>query len=360
MMCLGEVDFAIGDDQGTVSHDDFRCEAVSVITSGSSMMKTAVADLGELPAGQHGLAVVRLTNPFDFDIPISSITGGVGCKNPSLRSNEIPALGVAVLQFQVSPPTRNRDSVFRATLRLAVDRTKTGVPSITTVRVALTYRIKGMLCFPDRLISVDVPDGESMPLAIPFISTLDRPLSQLQVKTSGVAEGIEGKIVASDGASSVQVVIDAGAAKFRGGHATITLADPTSGLSDSVELVIYRQQPVRISPRTLHFRQSESGLSAVAILQIVSDDDQSNPGGDRDPVSSLFCEAFVDGQELSVSTTRVSDKIYRIQVQTTSDALERAADENELRQIQWNVIAGDEKVLVQSFFAVSRSAVSEL
>ncbi|MGB7327887.1 MAG: DUF1573 domain-containing protein [Rubripirellula sp.] len=345
-------------EENSQSYDAFE-ELVEVSTSSKARFLEIAgsykvdADAGHLPANQHGIIRIRIHNVEDFDLPIRNATASCGCTKAELDGDKIPANGSADLVVKVNTPVRGRNADFIGQIRLHIDPSKTK-HRLLSVNIGLRYRIDGLLCFPQTLVPVSVSSDKPLSLALPFICTVSTPLDQLTLQVTDAFQGLEGKIEPSkDGTAKVSLRVDPGDASTGGEFGKITITDPKTKVSDTVSVIMYREEQVTISPRTLRFAASSDDpetLTAYAVLRIRPKSSQQKsetrkaktPDVAKSKEIHIHGEASIDGCKLKTTFSPMTGQISRAQFSISREKWHSIQnDQNKEYHIAWSILTSD-------------------
>ncbi len=338
------------------SFTDFSTEVTATISGRDGDTYKAFADLGKLPAGKNGTVRIRLENPNPFDIPIASLIASCGCTKAKLLGDTIPRLGTATLEVRVSPPSRNRSSKFHGTLAMLVDDRRASTPNLGRVVVTLSYEIDGILCFLTTVHPVYVSGDKEVEIVVAFVRTTGTPLRKLRVEASGAIEGVEGALVSSESRiGEVIMRVDPGIATADGSVGKISVFDDVAGVSDSIDLILYKEATFKISPRTMRFRRDGDDYVATGILNVAANASDNAEASDSALNRATFVEAYIGESSLDVGSVRLSDRIYRLHVRLPAAAedVRRENDELDSQRITWNVVSGSLRQVLHSRFEIS-------
>ena len=316
------------------------------------------ADLGSLKSGEKGIAIIRIRNPFEHDIPIENVRASCSCSKSMLLGKSLPAGGTAQLLIAIDVPKHQGSAKFAGTVSLGVDRTTSPMPALRDVIVSIRYNIEGMLSFVDRQASFAIRQDSERTILIPFVATIPGVPESIDVDGSGFVVGTAGMLVQVDGNWFVQLKVDSEIASPQGAFGQIKLIAKDSGVSDTINLALFIEDVFQISPRTLRFRPFEDGFEATGILSF-SGSKKRDRGADLEPTEDgrVFCEAFIGEQKLDVELHQLSSNVHRLRLvfgnskSTTLSLVEAAKGTNE---ITWNVIDHEKRHLIKSNFFLAQ------
>ena len=311
-----------------------------------------VADAGRLPANQLGIIRIRIHNVEEFDLPISHATASCGCTKAELMDTKIPAKGHADLVIKIKTPDRASTAQFFGQIRLHIDKSKVE-HKLLGVDVVLKFGLDNLLCFTRSLVPVSVASEKPVHLELPFVCTVKTPLDKLKIETTEAFDGIQGSIKdKGDGIATVSLLIDPSDASTRGEFGKLTIIDPASGLSDSIDVVMYRQERVTISPRTLRFARSDDDtnrLTAHAVVRIQPSEKEitksETPPSDAKSKATkiqrtIHGEAYIDGVKLKTKFSPMTGSISRAEFSMTNEQWQTLQnDKIKDFHIDWTILA---------------------
>ncbi len=314
-----------------------------------------LADVGKLPANRHGVIRVRIQNSEDFDLPISHATAPCDCTQAELMDTRIPAKGQTELLIKVKTPDQSRNAKFAGQITLHIDKARTKHKKLMGINLMLQYRIENMLCFSRKLVPVSVTGPEPANLKIPFVCTVKTPLDQLKIETTEALHGIEGKIEnIGDGKAQVTLSIDPSDASEHGESGKITISDPQTKASATVSVIIYRQQRITVSPRTLRFSSTDENsdkLTAYAIIRVrPTEKEQANKEQKKLAVNTktanksraIHGEASINGVKLNTKFSPLTGQISRAEFSLTQQQWQSMQNEKKTDyEINWTVLTAD-------------------
>lgn len=348
------------------SAHDFEIASTVSLDGIAGSSTQILSDLGTLPAGHRGIATITITNPHDEPIPIASVRVGCSCARARLKGNVIPAGGQAELEVMLGVPGRGGSAKFDAGVELQVDRQRATIP-LRSVSLRMRFSATGMLSFPERSVVLAVYPDRPRTVSIPFVSTVEIPADQLEISATGFLAGASGKVIPDAPLNRIELTLMPEDATPEGSHGTVTLSAGDGGPSDKVHVVLFLENTLQISPRTLRFRPGDQGLEASAVLHAIrpteskGDDNtgQTLPeeGGPAERPEMIFFEAFVRDRRLTVEAQRLSRLILRLKVRFDGDAEELESltgDSATGREIIWNVMIGSEKHRIRSHFSIGK------
>ncbi|TWT67129.1 hypothetical protein [Allorhodopirellula solitaria] len=308
-----------------------------------------VAHLGKLPSASNVKAIIRIENPESFDLPIREITATCGCTKAKLQGDTLVSAKETDLVVDITTPPNSRQSEFVGGLSLNIDAEKTDFPGLQRVQVSIRYEIGGLLNFRDLMIPVDVGAQPFTDIEVPFIYTFATPAKELKIQADGVLAGVKGSILPGDRTQNlphrVKLSIDSTFASAQGEVGRLTLTEPESGRTSSVDLVLYSKTAVKLSPRTLRFitaETDEDSLTAGGILRL-------NVEKEVAP-DSIRAEATLNDRPLQVNLKRMGGNIYRFHVSGNGAMFQDLPDDS---QVAWRIMYADRQVFSKCDFVTT-------
>lgn len=350
------------------SYSDFAISASTSLAGSEGMVRILPVDLAALPAGRGGIVSVTIENTYDEPIPITSARASCSCTQSKLLTNVIPARGEAQLEVLLLVPDSGVSADFEATVDLHVDMDNCKISTLRVISIRINYSVTGMLSFSEHSVMLGVLPGRSREISLPFVHSLKSPVEDLEINAVGFLRGIAGEVVPGNPISHIRLLLRAEDARTEGAYGSITISSGQSGPSDTINIVLFLESAVQISPRVLQFRSSDQALYATAVLHFSTaenpkseenaiEDFQADRRDSRVP-DSVFCEAFLHGKRLALEQQRLGRHVYRLKLRFDGDARELNSVVTESggdRVIIWNVITDSRKETFRSLFSVPNS-----
>lgn len=336
-------------------YKDFSIEPKSNFAESKGAGLEIVADLGSLRSGDRGIATVTIHNPFEQDIPISSVRASCSCAVSKLLGNKIPAGGSEQLVLALTVPRHRATPDFVGTITLFVDRTASTIPTLREISISIRYDITGMLSFVDRHASFAVLQGEKRTLLIPFTATIPGGAESIAVDATGFLQGIRGSLVQIGDRRFVKIEVSSEDAAPEGVIGQLKLVSSDYNASDTIELVLFVENPIQISPRTIRFRRTEDGLVATAILHFGEPKNNGKALTDDVP-APIFCEVSLSDKKLDVQTQQLSRKVYRVKLalDDSEESLQKLIEKSkDTKEIIWEIVANNERHLSKTVFIIT-------
>lgn len=358
ILCIVAVAEAPADHGFGEDYEDFSIQIDSSSAEAAGPVLKVDVDLGSLKSGEKGVAIVTIHNPFEHDLPISSARASCSCAKSKLLGKTIPAGGTAQLIVAITVPIQKPNAEFVGTVSLGVDRNASQITTLRDVIVTIRYTIAGMLSFVDRHASIAVRPDETRTLLIPFVATIPGMPENIGIDGSGFVLGAPGSLVQVDDKWFVKLKVSSENASPEGVFGQLTLVAKEHDVSDTINLALYIEHGIQISPRTLRFRPTEGGLEATGILHFSKP--QEEKGARRADLapkkeSRVFCEAFLGEKKLEVEIKRISSNVHRLKVvfDDSKEALQSLIETAEgSKEISWNVIDNENRHLIKSTFTL--------
>ena len=216
-----------------------------------------------------------------------------------------------------------------------------------------------MLSFIDRGASIAVLPDEKRTLLVPFIATIPGVPESLEIDGSGFLLGVPGSLVEIDDKWFVKLEISSDDGSPEGVSGQLKLLAKEHNVSATLNMLLYLENVIQVSPRTLRFRSAEGGLEASAVLHFSNSQEAER---DRSPnlsskeASQIFCEAFVSGKKLKVQVQSISKNVHRLKL-TFDDSKEELykliENANGKREISWNIVSDNKRHVYRSGFTLS-------
>lgn len=336
-------------------YKDFSIEPKSNFAESKGSGLEIVADLGSLRSGDRGIATVTIHNPFEQDIPISSVRASCSCAVSKLLGNKIPAGGSEQLVLALTVPRHRATPDFVGTITLFVDRTASTIPTLREISISIRYDITGMLSFVDRHASFAVLQGEKRTLLIPFTATIPGGAESIAIDATGFLQGSRGSLVQIGDRRFVKIEVSSEDAAPEGVIGQLKLVSSDYNASDTIELVLFVENPIQISPRTIRFRRTEDGLVATAILHFGEPKNNGKALTDDVP-APIFCEVSLSDKKLDVQTQQLSRKVYRVKLalDDSEESLQKLIEKSkDTKEIIWEIVANNERHLSKTVFIIT-------
>jgi hypothetical protein len=279
-----------------------------------------------------------MVNPLNETIDVGKCDA-YGNFKATLKPNRIPPLGTASLVVEITTSDYGRSPEFATSLRFEAI-TDQGPAQIG---VGLTYEVSGLLNFKNSFQSITLDSvDEATSFEVPLISTVESPDFEVDFDGKAVFEDMQ----ISQDHSKLTVTVAPGLVPENGVFGRLELRDMNSGRTAVIDLLVQRPGRISISPASIRFARSEDGdtLEAFAFLRFAEPIPDSKP--------TVFVEAQVDGKKVNVETTKLSDRVIRLNVSSTAEALMLAKANSEREsdafEVSWRILAAGDQFALTS------------
>ncbi len=316
----------------------YRCEIAEPVSLVSRLhVLLASIQCPSLPAGRSCSIHVTLVNPLDEMIEVGKCDA-YGNFKATLKPNRIPPLGTASLEVEITTPDFGRSSRFDTTMTF--DAITDQGPA--QIGISLHYELNGLLNFKNSFQSIALDSvGEAISFEVPLISTVESPDFEIDFDGNAVFEDMQ----ISQDHSKLIVTVAPDLVPVKGVFGRLKLRDANSGRSTVIDLLVQRPGKLIMSPASIRFTHSDEGRQkAFAFLRF------AEPRSDNKP--AVFVEAFVGGKSVNVETTKLSNRVIRLDVSSTTEALMFAKADSEREsdafEVSWRILAAGEQFAFNS------------
>lgn len=266
-------------------------------------------DLGEIPAQGTGRVVIVARNTSQKSVNLGDTFSGCKClkvtlSKPQMEPGEECEIEL-IFNVQVEPVELRR---LTTTLLFP-----TSAPEAAT-RIALSYRLAGMLAFNQRTASLRVEDGtESKEFNLPI--TISHPIreDQIEIFCNGALKKAKSAIIREGGRTYVNVTVSPKDLEAQLATGSIKIASRDKSRADEINCFIEKVPPLTITPKTLRFRWNETirQWESEAMVQVALRN--ANPGR---TISDKEIRVKVSAENISIETESkpIRDGLTRVYV----------------------------------------------
>ncbi len=327
-------------------------------------------ELDKVPAGAEGVARIRIKNPESFDLPIREVTASCGCTRAELMNDRIPAMGETELVIQIRSPAASTAGVFMGRISLEIDGERVDHKQLKRIDINLHYPISGLLCFRSPLVTINLVDTKPYRLELPFVSSIDTHPNKLLLETTGILEGVPGHVETTSGENRIVLILDSKEATNLGTHGRVLLRDPVSGKADEMTVVVYKNELVTLSPRTLRFAKTAPDSTdyvahgVIRVKKVSADAGSDSTATQTEELATVTnniptqVDAYIDQQKLKMKVQPINKHFFRVQFAVPVidlETIEGGTEVDRLKSIQWRLISPGVHASGTSAFTVDAS-----
>ena len=309
---------------------------VKALVNGSYSL---TVDVGVLPSGAKGSLVLRLINQDELNFPVKDVIASCSCATGTLSVDDIKPVSSAELMLIINTP-RTSKTIESSVLVKINSKTHES----RNISVVVRYQLGELMCFVDEMVVKELAPGEGrLVFNVPFLLTKPLQSADVFLLFSPATPGVFASLTEIEGECFVRVEVDPIAVVGEGTRLTLGAQIPDRGLYDELIVSLARHREVEISPRTLHFRRVDEKITAQCILRV-----NGIAGNNPIDISLPSVEATIDGQLLSVQTTKLGNGVFLIKLsEKESQAIQQLGRDDE-QSIQWRILTSSKAFDIRS------------
>jgi hypothetical protein len=295
---------------------------------------------------------IRVTNPYDVAIQFSRVELTCGCAKFDTKQKEIPPLGTADFEMDLTVLNNIDFSLGRITATFySVHQDLT--PSL---KLNVNYTLKGAFGFSNRQAVVELPKDEKIVIAkFPIILVEPVTLEVLELKHSENLRDFNIKIVANDREAStpyIEIEVPRHALPRQGLTGEVGLKRLDSDVVAGVIVSFRHQDTFSLLPESLRLSRDNHSkpYRAFAMLRIADsrriEDDETDGENTTAASATPQVALAIDGQPASVRIQRMGQSgLYRLTIQ--HDGPFEVSDDGTVK-VRWRVLVNGEERVIES------------